>query len=717
MKKDVLAISCIATLIGIFFFRLFWPEPQLIVTPDFGRSDAWHFSFATKFALAQSLKQGKLPLWEPRMGGGFPLFAEGQVGALFLPNLLLFKFIEDPVIAYNLSYVLIFLTLGWGMYLWLRIIGCRPLASLFGAVTIIFSGQTIPRLPHHTLLQALSLYPLVAALAHLVITKKHVAWISTFALLVSQQIFTGFPQMVLLSLATVALYALVMLWGKKIAALWPPIGRLIIGCVLGIGIAAIQLLPSAEMLSQSTHPSGFSPGEASYYSFPLVHLKTLIDPFILGNPRFGTYPPFTAFDGSIFWENNLYISILPIVLFILGFMRKSRIVIFFATALLASFLLMLGKHSPLYLLYSMWPLNLFRVPSRFAWIFLFTIVTAASWSLRWKKILTIPVIILITLHTYQLMSTWWDYHAIESASQRLSATPFIDSIKKTQGPVVRTIGSELVHNEQFLTHGWEGNLDYYRHIRNAPAPNSNLYWNIRQSDVYAGRFLKRPSLVESLLGAEIKISDTVATISAQGKRLLDLYHAAIIVSAVPLDMEKSFPVLATTTSANITITAYRNPEATPRAYLATQTVVAPTLTKTADVLANPAFTPGSSVIVHDQSLSLQPSDSGGGGTVEITSEKPTRVTMHVDVEAFQVILVFGDTYYPGWQATIDGKPAKIFPVNIKERGMLVPKGSHEVIWQYRPKSVAVGGWVSGIATTVALLLLFFSGRHVSGKQE
>ncbi|MBI4066671.1 hypothetical protein HY411_03055, partial [Candidatus Gottesmanbacteria bacterium] len=123
---DVLALLSIATLIGIFFFRLFWPEPMLLVTPDSGRSDAWHFSFATKFALAQSLSQGKLPLWEPRMGGGFPLFSEGQVGALFLPNLLLFKFIEDPVIAYNLSYVLIFLTLGCGMYLWLRIIGCRP---------------------------------------------------------------------------------------------------------------------------------------------------------------------------------------------------------------------------------------------------------------------------------------------------------------------------------------------------------------------------------------------------------------------------------------------------------------------------------------------------------------------------------------------------------------------------------------------------------------
>ena len=108
---------------------------------------------------------------------------------------------------------------------------------------------------------------------------------------------------------------------------WPchlPIGRLTIAIILALGIGAIQILPSAEMLSQSTSPGGFSPEEASYYSFPLVHLKTLIDPFILGNPKIGTYPPFTTFDGSIFWENNLYIGWLPFVLAILGFISFAR---------------------------------------------------------------------------------------------------------------------------------------------------------------------------------------------------------------------------------------------------------------------------------------------------------------------------------------------------------------------------------------------------------
>ncbi len=754
---DLLALFALAATVGIFFFRLFWPETSIIVTPDFGRSDAWHFSLPTKLALAQSLKRGELPFWEPRMGMGFPLFAEGQVGALFLPNLLLFTFIDDPVVAYNATYVVLFLILGWGMYCWLRVIGCTRLASLFGAVTIVFSGQTIPRLPHHTLLESLSLTPFLLTLGHMVITKKAGFWVSIFAFALSQQLFTGSPQPVLLTLLMIGIYSSIIATthhrqqspyplflssprtrgssDKKMLdsrfrgndnqqVSFLPIIRLTIAILLGVSLTAVQLLPSAELLRESTSPSGFSPEEASYYSFPLVHLKTLVAPFALGNPKLGTYPPFTAFDGSIFWENNLFIGILPIALLVLGFIRPplarqgEALRKFFAAALVASFLLMLGKHSPLYLLYSVWPLNLFRVPSRFAWIFLITIVTAASWFLsqilvtqrRWGKTITIVAALLITANTYQLITAWWNYHAIQPARSWLTASPFIEALKKSPVPV-RTIGSELIHNQQFLKEGWGRNLDWYQFLTNVPAPNGNLYWDLRQTDVYAGRFLKRPSLVESLLGNEIKASQSVATVSAQGKRLLDVYHAATIVSAVPLDMDEPLAQATATSSAGITITAYRNPAALPRAYLATQTTVASTFTKAAETIASPTFIPGSMVVVHDEKHALD-SSTQEKGTVTITDEKPLKVTMRADVTADQAILVFADTYYPGWQVSVDGQQTEIFPVNIKERAVRVSRGSHEIIWKYKPKSVYVGFWISVAGTLITLGFLFLDRKLI-----
>lgn len=65
-------------------------------------------------------------------------------------------------------------------------------------------------------------------------------------------------------------------------------------------------------------------------------------------------------------------------------------------------------------------------------------------------------------------------------------------------------------------------------------------------------------------------------------------------------------------------------------------------------------------------------------------------------------LVFSENHYPGWQATIDGKPA---PVK-RARGFLlsvdVPAGGHSIEFRYRPWSVFIGLALS------ALALLFVS---------
>ncbi len=727
MKRDIFALFAIATIVGIFFFRLFWPEPKLIVTPESLRSDAWHFSFATKYALAQNLKVNRLPLWEPRIGMGFPLFGEGQVGALFLPNIVLLKFINDPVVAYNVTYIVLFLILGWGMYAWLRVIGCSPLASFFGSITITFSGQTIPRLMHHTLLESLSMTPLILTLAHQVLTKKHPFWIGALAIVLSQQIFTGFPQLVFLTILTAGIYSVTIFP-------WRTTLRLSLAILLGIGLSAIQILPSSEMLGETTSPSGFSPNVATNFSFSLNHMKTFIAPFILGNPRLGTYPLFPTHDGNMFWENNLFIGWLPLAVLLYALMKlciamnrmhtvgkittftSFRLVRFFGVVAILTFILMFGKESPLYFLYAIWPLNLFRVPSRFAWIFLLIIVTAASWSIQ--RILNAPlrtvVLILFIIHSGQLFLPWWNYHAIEPANRWLAPSPFIEVLQTTQG-AVRTIGEKHLQNNQYINEGWGKNISWYHAMRNALSPNSNLYWGISQTGEYAGRLLKRNSYAESLLDSEIKASPSVATISAQGKRLLDLYHATTIISAVPLDIEKPLPVASTITHENLRITAYRNTDALPRAYLASKTVVAPSISETAQALSDPSFIPGTSVVVHEEGLIIVSSNvdtNQKNGAVEITNETPTHVSMRANVTSDQMILVFGDTYYPGWQATVDGNSTKIFPVNIKERGIRISRGTHDIIWRYQPESFARGLRIS-IATAILLILGLIGGAYQS----
>jgi len=53
----------------------------MLVTPDYGLSDVWNFNYPLKNLLSESLKQGKIPFWTDMIGNGFPIAAEGQIGA------------------------------------------------------------------------------------------------------------------------------------------------------------------------------------------------------------------------------------------------------------------------------------------------------------------------------------------------------------------------------------------------------------------------------------------------------------------------------------------------------------------------------------------------------------------------------------------------------------------------------------------------------------
>ena len=372
---DSAALLILFCLVAVFFARLFYPTQQLLVTPDFGRSDAWHFSMPTKFALSESIKRGELPLWRSDIGTGFPLFAEGQTGSLYLPNLVLFRYL-DWVTAYNILLSLSVFMLGAGMYFLLRVLGVVTIGALFGAISISFSGLSILQLPHISLLQTISLLPFIVGVGILALQKNTLFHYSVVAILITQQIFVGFPQVVFLTMCLLYSYALYRTIKTKIY--WR-LFFLFLATVVGLMGAAAQLLPSYEFLKASTHPYGFDQETASMFSMPLSHLLSFINPFAFGNPKLGTYPPFYRFDASIFWENTAYLGIFPLLFAVYWFLKsKHPDIRFYLFLIVGSIVFAWGKHSPIYLLYGIWPLTLFRAPSRFLWITSIVVVIVSS---------------------------------------------------------------------------------------------------------------------------------------------------------------------------------------------------------------------------------------------------------------------------------------------------------------------------------------------------
>ena len=46
-------------------------------------------------------------------------------------------------------------------------------------------------------------------------------------------------------------------------------------------------------------------------------------------------------------------------------------------------------------------------------------------------------------------------------------------------------------------------------------------------------------------------------------------------------------------------------------------------------------------------------------------------------------LVFNESFFPGWVASIDGRKTEIYPANYLFQAVLVPAGEHEVSFDYK----------------------------------
>src|SRR5260370_31825856 len=82
--------------------------------------------------------------------------------------------------------------------------------------------------------------------------------------------------------------------------------------------------------------------------------------------------------------------------------------------------------------------------------------------------------------------------------------------------------------------------------------------------------------------------------------------------------------------------------------------------------------------------------------VSIQRYEPHRVYLRAQMGCDGMV-VLSDTYYPGWVAPVDGNEAPIFQVYNALRGVLVPRGSHEITMRFRPKPDFSGAALTAVA--------------------
>ena len=68
-------------------------------------------------------------------------------------------------------------------------------------------------------------------------------------------------------------------------------------------------------------------------------------------------------------------------------------------------------------------------------------------------------------------------------------------------------------------------------------------------------------------------------------------------------------------------------------------------------------------------------------TVKVTYPDPQQAVLEARLDSTGLVIL-ADVYYPGWELTIDGKPAPIYRVNGLMRGAVVPSGPHRLVYTY-----------------------------------
>jgi len=89
---------------------------------------------------------------------------------------------------------------------------------------------------------------------------------------------------------------------------------------------------------------------------------------------------------------------------------------------------------------------------------------------------------------------------------------------------------------------------------------------------------------------------------------------------------------------------------------------------------------------------------------------PTSLDVEVKLRA-PGVLVVSEPWYPGWRATVDGKPAPMLRVDYALRGVALPAGRHVVEMAYESAPLKRGAWITLLALTGVTVITLWRARR------
>ena len=147
---------------------------------------------------------------------------------------------------------------------------------------------------------------------------------------------------------------------------------------------------------------------------------------------------------------------------------------------------------------------------------------------------------------------------------------------------------------------------------------------------------------------------------------------------------------------------YRNPRALPRAFVVSRQRTVSGTDAALRAVSSPGFD-GRRVAVTERRLpglsSAGRPGRGEGGRARIEHYGAQQVAIRASSRG-SGLLVLSDVHFPGWKATVDGRPVDIERVDYLLRGVPLRAGTHRVEFRYEPLGWRLG-WILSLLAAIA----------------
>lgn len=366
---------------GLFWFlayghllwsELYWGDVGLYFYP------MWDY-------VRDSLREGRLPFWNPYINGGQPLIGNPQMGVFYPTTPLLYFLSTERWLSLTTALHLLFS--GYGMFAFLNgILSWRSnsqffesessrstihslLSSTFGACAWIGCTAVAARIQFPPMLWAICYYPWILYGIERLVQQPDRKRVVLLGVLMGLCILCAHPQASYM-IGLIGIVYFLFRW-RQIPSLPPSTGSRrkvflsgVLACLLALGLSAVYWLP-VSAFAQETDASNKSLFHANRFYLPFTQILNPALPFLFGSPD-------KLYVGrGNFWEPTAFIGIIPLILGV-GFIRVlwrsewKSLARFAFTVFLITYWLALGKHAGLYTVayYALPGLKMFHDPAR-----------------------------------------------------------------------------------------------------------------------------------------------------------------------------------------------------------------------------------------------------------------------------------------------------------------------------------------------------------------